>query len=382
MYKVILVDDEKLIVESLKNTVLWEAMNCQVVATANNGRQAIEVYEKYNPDIVITDIKMPDMNGIDFLEAIFPKRKSDKVIVLSGFDEFEFARDALQYKAFQYLLKPVDREELYQVIEKAIKEIGKEKVIIHSTDKQKIFDLLIHKTDQPEQLDHFRYREYSVMVVQTIATDLIEQLLEDIQTEDKLLYVYHPSKGQVVIAFGTNEKVMVDMEFIANKIRNNISEAVILIGSETRDLKNLNISYEFALKLGAIRQFVEKNIITEEDYQAYQELTNDSAEVLKAAKEYIETNYQRNVTNESVAKHFGFSSSYFSTLFKKHHGITFIDHITNVRIKHACSLLKDTKKPTYAIASLVGYEDQRYFSQVFKRKMGVTPSTYRKNVSE
>lgn len=382
MYKVILVDDEKLIVESLKHTLSWESLNCQVVATAHTGRQAIELYEKYEPDIVITDVKMPDIDGIAFLESILPRRKSDKVIVLSGFDEFAFARDALQYKAFQYLLKPIDREELYQVIEQAIKEIEKEKVISHSTDKQKIFDLLTQKASSPEQLTHFSYREYGVVVMQIEDVQSVEQLLNDIQTDNKLMYVYQPSKGHVLTVLGSNSRVKGDMEMMAEDVHNTIPSAIIAIGLTIDRISDIHRSYELAMDLVAIQQFINKKIITEEDYVTYQELTTDTSELLKRAKEYIEKHYQKNVSNESIAKLFGFSPSYFSTLFKKHHGKTFIDHVTDVRIKHACWLLKETKKPTYAIASLVGYDDQRYFSQVFKRKIGVTPSEYRKKESK
>ncbi|WP_332634450.1 response regulator transcription factor [Halalkalibacter flavus] len=381
MYKVVLIDDEKLIVESLKNTVPWETFNCRVVATGNNGKQAVELYEKHEPDLVITDIKMPVMSGIAFLEAIAPKRKADKVIVLSGFDEFAFARDALKYKAYHYLLKPIDRDELYQVIEKAIKEIEKEKKVNVSTDKQKIFDLLVQKnTSLPHPLEQL-YLQFGVMVIQLDNFHLVEDHLVDIHTDQKLRYVYHPSKGQVVIAFALTGNLVVEMETFATKIQNEVENVAIFIGTITDRLETIHLSYEFAMKLEAISPYVDKKVITKTDYEAYQELTNDSAEVLKQAKAYIENNYQKEVTHESVAKQFGFSPSYFSTLFKKHHGITFIDHVTNVRIKHACRLLKDTKKPTYAIANLVGYEDQRYFSQVFKRKVGQTPSAYRKKES-
>ncbi len=375
-----LIDDENIIVESLKKTIAWESLNCQVIATASNGREAIELYNKYKPDIVITDIKMPDMSGIDFLVSIVPERKSDKIIVLSGYDEFSFARAALKYKAYQYLLKPIDREELYQVIQQAIIEIEEEKQMIHSTDKQKIYEILIRKIDISEQLDDFNFHEYGVVIVENVNSE--DLALEDVHTKDTFMYVYHQNKSRVVIVFGSIRDVMSKIELVAKeKILDTFPEAIVLVGTVTDKLKNLNHSYEFAVKLTSISSFVDSRMITVNDYNSYQELTNDSAEVLKQAKEYIETHYQKDVTNESVAKHFGFSPSYFSTLFKKYHGLTFIDHLTNVRIKHACRLLEDTKKPTYLIANLVGYEDQRYFSQVFKRKMGLTPSAYRKDHS-
>lgn len=374
-----LVDDENLIVESLKLMFSSSSLNCEVVATANSGRQAIELYEKYEPDIIITDVKMPDMSGIEFLKSIIYKRKSDKVIVLSGFDEFSFVRDALQFKAFQYLLKPVDRVELYQVVEQAIQEIEKEQVIIRSSNKQKVFDLLMGKINISENFISLQYSEYRVLIVDTDELINVKDIFEDRQSKEKFMYVYHPNKAQVVIVLGSTTDTLFDTQKTIERVQEGISEATILIGSKVERLEELSVSYQFALRLGSIKQFVGEKIITEKDYLAYQELTNDTAEVLRQAKEYIETHYDKEVTNESVAKHFAFSPSYFSTLFKKYHGITFIDHVTNVRIQRACKLLKDTKKPTYVIASLVGYEDQRYFSQVFKRKMGMTPSAYRKN---
>jgi two-component system response regulator YesN len=378
MYKMMLVDDEPVIVESLQLLFSSCLLNCDVVATASNGREAIELYEKHEPDIIITDVKMPDMNGIEFLKTIMSKRKSDKVIVLSGFDEFSFVRDALQYKAFQYLLKPVDRTELYQVVEQAIQEMEQEKALVCSSNKQKVFDLLRRKIDITEKFDSFSYHRYLVLVVHMTGTVNVEEVFEDIQSREKLLYVYHPHKSQVVIVLGATMEIDMGVEVVIEKVLDYISEATIFVGSEVVELRDLTESYQTALKLGDIQPFVSKQVITDQDYLDVQNLKNDTAEVLRQAKEYIETQYDKGVTNESVAKHFAFSPSYFSTLFKKYHGITFIDHLTNVRIQHACTLLKDTKKTTYEIASLVGYEDQRYFSQVFKRKKAMTPSAYRK----
>ncbi|WP_418667519.1 response regulator transcription factor [Allofournierella sp.] len=118
MYKIILVDDERPTLEMLENYIDWKKMQGCVVATAHNGRNALEKIEALQPDIVFTDVKMPVMDGIELCKQVHARFPGIQIVFLSGYNEFEYACAALQHGACGYLLKPVDPEELAEIMKK------------------------------------------------------------------------------------------------------------------------------------------------------------------------------------------------------------------------------------------------------------------------
>ncbi|RNA69762.1 response regulator transcription factor [Alteribacter keqinensis] len=375
MFKVMLVDDEELILESLKTTLPWKSLNCYVVGTATSGVEALELYEELKPDIVVTDIKMPDMSGIEFLKRISSKRTTDEVIVLSGFDEFEYVRDALHFKAFQYLLKPIDRDEFFTVIKKAITEIEAKVKIQKSTLKQLTLDLIFQKDIKDINLAT-DYPSYTLMITDKDKIGTIEE----IHTKDEFVYIYPLGNEQKIYVSGglsSREKI----ENIAIKYLEDKRVSAVAIGPTVNELKEITQSYESAIHYLSKKEFIDKPLITEGTFNEYQKKESETVNVVREAKKYVETHYDKPLTIEVVANRFGFNASYLSTLYKKVHKVTFSEHLKTIRINQACRLLAETNKPAYEIANLVGYEDQRYFSQVFKKVLHVTPSEYRRKYS-
>lgn len=120
MYKIILADDEPFIVRGVKKMVDWQRLNAEVVGEAENGTQLIALIEELQPDIVISDISMPKSTGLDVIKEIKDRDLDTKVIFMSAYQEFEYAKKAIQYGAVDYLLKPVEEQELEESIIKAI----------------------------------------------------------------------------------------------------------------------------------------------------------------------------------------------------------------------------------------------------------------------
>ncbi|MDR2939155.1 MAG: response regulator transcription factor [Clostridiales bacterium] len=127
MYKVIIVDDEPIIRHGLKNKIDWALLGFECIAACENGREAQEYIEKTRPDLVITDIKMPFVDGLALTEYIKEIDKNIKVIILSGYDEFEYARKAIKFGVNDYIVKPITASEMMVVLEKLKNEIDKEK---------------------------------------------------------------------------------------------------------------------------------------------------------------------------------------------------------------------------------------------------------------
>ncbi|WP_028610666.1 response regulator transcription factor [Paenibacillus harenae] len=126
MYKVLLVDDERIIVEGISRTVDWQAFNTELVGTARNGIEALSFIETHLPDIVISDIKMPGMNGLQLVEKVHEQFPHIAFILLSGFSEFDYARTAMQFGVKHYLLKPCNENTITQAMSEIIGDLEKQ----------------------------------------------------------------------------------------------------------------------------------------------------------------------------------------------------------------------------------------------------------------
>ncbi|MED3963585.1 response regulator [Niallia taxi] len=126
-YKVLLADDERIIVEGISSVINWSSLNTELVATARNGIDAYEKISTCKPDIVISDIKMPGMDGIALAKKVHEEFPSTSFILLSGFGEFEYARKAMLYGVKNYLLKPCNEEKITAALQDIIKELEEKK---------------------------------------------------------------------------------------------------------------------------------------------------------------------------------------------------------------------------------------------------------------
>ncbi len=130
MYKVVIVDDEPLIVEGLRKIINWESYNCVVVGCASSGKEGLEIVEKLQPDILFTDIRMPGMDGLTMVAGLRSEHRDMQVIILTGYRDFDYAREALNLGVFRYLVKPSKMKELEEAMEgvgEKLKELGKDR---------------------------------------------------------------------------------------------------------------------------------------------------------------------------------------------------------------------------------------------------------------
>ena len=123
MYKVLIIDDEPIIVEGISRMISWENFKCKIVATANDGMEGTEIIHKYSPDIVITDIAMPDMDGLAMIAGVKSQLPDMEISILTGYREFEFAQKAINLGVTRFLLKPSNLEEIEEAISAMIKKL-------------------------------------------------------------------------------------------------------------------------------------------------------------------------------------------------------------------------------------------------------------------
>ena len=523
LYRVMLVDDEEDVRQAIARKIDWEEIGFEVVASAENGQEALELQARVHPDVVMTDIKMPFMDGLTLTRKLKENRKNTKVIIFSGFDEFEYAKEAIKLEAEEYLLKPLNASELKNVFlrirENLVREIDqrrnesrlnayyqeslpimREQFLIGLLEG-KIPDEKIDETLASYEME--MKANYYAVAVGTVEQNegsaenrllniSLKQIMEEnlggmgyrtivyldkvivialFEDEDRFTYfIYLMDQvckiarrvldANTTIGIGTpcikrsnlhrsykeaknalDYRVLVDsnqaiyikdvepkteegdrisqlgVQDILREVKLGTKED--LEGSIHVFLKNLKQSkvslpqYQIFLmeliaeiyKLGRSYEIDMNQIFPPQDniYQNLYQLDSPEAlgswmrdicmkvrhvirreradstkSIIERAKHYVQENYgDSNLSVEGICKELNVSPAYFSTLFKKETGMTFVAYVTAVRMERAVELLNTTEDKTYMIAEKVGYTEPNYFSYVFKKTYGIAPSRYR-----
>lgn len=135
MYKVLIVDDKSLIRKGVISAIQWKELHCELAGEAENGEHALAIIKKVRPEIVITDIRMPDMDGLELLKNISQYDNEIVRIVISGYDDFQYAKKAIKYGSIDYIMKPVDPAELNESLKKACLVLDKNKALTFTNEK-------------------------------------------------------------------------------------------------------------------------------------------------------------------------------------------------------------------------------------------------------
>ena len=376
MYKVLIADDEPLILKNLTQIIDWPALNCTVAGTAQNGHEAVEILEKERFDLVLTDISMPGMTGIELLKQIQMIPYKPITLLISGYDDFEYAREGLKNNAFDYILKPIDYDELQECIERAIAELNQQKLNEHEYEKFFIYEWIT--TEKTDLEVPNKYQPYIALAVKSYEKS-VEVVVQQIHEN---LYAYRMSDEEIIIVLtDSDDSIKECAADIAQQIINKASQkCVVSIGEHVNCLYDVKKSVTHARELLKFDAFTKSAIITDELIKQEYKPKQSAADLMDDAISYIKNHFEQDLGIEQVSEQVGLSVSYFSHLFKQRTGVTFLEYLTNVRVDYACLLLENLELKTYEIALKVGYTDQRYFSQVFKKKMKKTPSEYRKMV--
>ncbi|MCI9061225.1 MULTISPECIES: response regulator [Romboutsia] len=278
MYKVYLLDDEPFILEGLKYIVDWKDYGFEIVGFANNGEDGLKEILSMDIDLVITDIMMPKMTGLELIENLINSNYQTNFIVLSAFQEFEYAKKAISMGAQNYILKPIDTEELEKSII-SIKSKLKEKEN-RNKDKEVVNNSVLLKliTDKDyENIDYIKEKlkynvEYRVGIIELKNKDKdIHKVLKVIPDMKKYLYcIENKSKAVFIIDGKSNDEYIEELTNIKNQIIDLIDDIVyISLGEIVKDLKDINISYECAKDISEykiiypdiswIKEYKEKN---------------------------------------------------------------------------------------------------------------------------
>ncbi len=527
-YRVLLADDEEEIRVGISRKIDWANLGFDLVGEAENGAEALELAEQLQPDVVLTDIQMPFMDGLELCRRLKQSLPAAKLVVFSGFDEFEYARQAIGMNVSEYILKPINAPELIEVLNKLRGQLDEQRMERRDMEtlrrryeeslpvlRELFYTRLLDGRVRPDQVqeraaryeiqlpegiwaaalvqvdclneagkaerdellllsvraflqEHFTlagcavravlYNDAVALLARLAGPEQIYPLLEELERLRALSHSYLGMSLTVGIGLpcsGPGElHTSVEGAHSALDYRVLIGgDQVIYIG-DLEPVRSARLSFEeedqralaAAVKLGSEEQvaqvvrglidrvretklslpqchlfFLEMvtsliklarsggaevedvfgpgftGVVSITDFRSLEELggwlgsrclklrealgrqrTDSAWKTVEKAKDFIAEHYaDSELSVETLCSHLHLSSTYFSTLFKRETGMGFTAYVTEVRMERAARLLQDTDEKTYLIAEQTGYPDPNYFSYVFRRRFGVTPSKFR-----
>ncbi|MFD1175469.1 response regulator [Paenibacillus puldeungensis] len=524
MIKMLIVDDEAMIRKGITTSIDWSEHHIQIVGEAINGKDALEKIAQLQPQIVLTDIRMPIIDGLELAETIKQNHPDVMVVILTGYEDFNYARQALKAGVTDYLLKPVGAEELIQVVIRLRKKIEqnlsiqqkeKENLLVLQTnfihsmvhgeafivgesviDKAKRLDIPV---DGPEYrmlmiaIDDYawvteHYTEWEKNAIKYAVANVADEILHDWystiavtgnfnhilslinmrqgHSEDRLIqqcqtvidsirkYLklsvtigigkpcshlreipdgyrqalsalrqkVYLGKGRVItyesikkcgeplpvaIPAGEEKDLIQALQSMDENSVNEIVDRIFLGVSKTMLSKSDLQNFCFKLSLLGAMQLEENGIVTEQPgepkpieelgkldtlddfvrwikkaYCAYIDKLKASKSdkyraIVRAAIQYIQAHYTEDVRLEEAANHIYITANYLGRVFKEETGETFTEWLNRYRVDKARPLLRNPSAKTYEVAESVGFNNYKYFTQIFKKYTGVTPKEYK-----
>lgn len=516
--KLLIADDEELIREGLAS-LDWDAYGLAVAAVCKNGEEAYEMVKRHHPDIVLSDIRMPKKDGLWLAEKITAEFPDTKIVFITSYSDFDYAQKAIELGIAEYILKPIEDEQLFQTVCKLrdeILEAEHQKVEIAkfkstvAESKHFLKSWFLNRfSNNEKKFDFFELQPenscYAALVVRFDSDDMSEVELNAFLKFEKIVYLLRNQKIKIIPFYDGNlftfffefskSQELLSMEStlysVSNQIKDYLDEFTkenytIGIGFIQSGINYLNDCYETAISalnyssyLGSnqiiyIKDFEPKNpastqpayhpelnaeylnaiktgneqtveeiidsifdpttrpplddlkrtvleliigiskAIAEvgedpkilfndtdvwsvvnkcEDYDALYQLlkgvslvvssrlsdmrNNKNATVVAKVKQIVEENYAETASLDNIATQIYLSPCYLSVIFSKETNMTFKDYLIQTRIRKAKELLENTNMKIYEVAKKVGYNDARYFSDLFRRLTGKTPSQFR-----
>lgn len=350
--KVLIVDDEHLIRNLLRMRIDWVAQGMEIVGEAANAEEAMVLVEQLQPDIIFTDIYMPKIDGIEFSEQVLAIFPHIKIVIVTGHDEFEYARRSIKIGVFEFILKPIRPAELLQVTSKLRQKIEKERLDQYKMEQlQEVMDTS-YQSD-PKMLEQLQFH---------ISIGDSEQAIKQLQT------IF----DSAIISVAQFRMVAIDiiMECQRAAIEQQLQSEVVFDRQMIGAILSANQLAELLTALQAYVREVADSICDK--------LQPQENNLIHQVKTYLETHLSNaDLGLASTAAHFYVSPGHLGRLMKKETGQTFVEYLTQIRMKKAELLLKQTDLRGYEIGEKVGIPDPHYFSVLFKKSIGRSMNEYR-----
>ncbi|WP_020620683.1 response regulator [Paenibacillus daejeonensis] len=367
MMKVLLVEDEALVRRFLRTLIDWEANGYTIVAESATGEEAWGVLQRQSVDLVLTDIRMPVMDGFELIEKINQEKLLCEVVILSSYDDFSYVRQALMLEVSDYVHKATISEgELISCLAKARARWGKRQ-------EQSILQRLAGAgASSRQQLAEYVLRQ---ALTGEAELDYLNELRAQFglwQEPFDVALATHATGGQSLLSAGDGVLVFELAEEICVAADEGLApwmarQSASIVATEIRS----GIRWEqWPAVYHELREELAQRVRERDGLDGLHES-------IRKAIHYLQTHYSEEVTLEVISEQVHVSPAYFSRLFMRETGRTFVDYLTGLRLDEARKLLRHSELTVYEVAERVGYRNARYFLKLFKASQGLTPTEYR-----
>lgn len=405
-------DDERIQREGIAEHLPWQSLELVLAGTSANGKEALEQMQAAPPDILVTDIKMPLMGGLELAKHARALNPRMKIIIISGYDDFEYARTAIELSATAYLLKPLDFHALLETLQNVAsaceEEARQEQTRLElqrrmaETEplvvRHMLRELLQGRPAEPDAIAATMREagmpaadEYVIVVLRMSAERAgskekgscgtrLAQTWAHLSRELRWSASYWSDGDELVwVAAAGEEEALRALDALRAVANDKLGvKLAACVGSGIDDPGDLSDAYrrasaELARRAG---QDLNKTVLL-----GGARALNKEVPVQRIIA-YIEARYGGPISVEELAKMVFLTPNYISNLFKEQTGETIIDYLTGVRLRHARNQLADPTRKIYEIAESTGFNSTSYFSVVFKNMYGVSPKEYRESLRE
>ncbi len=359
-YKVVIIDDEPWTREVIKTLADLDTLGLEVAGEASDGEYGLELIRLTAPDIILTDVKMPHMNGIELIDRLRKESNDTPVIFISGYDDYAFIRSALKLEAVDYLLKPIKQEELNLQLSNCVKLLeGKRE----ERSDNKSFELGFLDADWAGSF--YALRDNLLSALNSSDINIMKQKCEEI------LQLVTDNAGEML----TKGNLVCIYYTLMNTLETFILSRDLL---PREVLKNNNASFVFSRDCSPkeMMDYIE-NLYCIAFWRIQEYNRNRNRLDISKIKRYMEEHYTEGITLELTASTYYVSKEYLSKAFKTACGKGFMEYLTELRMERAKELILCYKVPLKEVGELVGYVDQAHFYKSFKKYFGKTPGEIR-----
>lgn len=358
MYKVLLVDDDKSTLCGLRQFKDWESCGFTIEDEAYDGVGALEKLTEKSFDLAITDIRMPGMDGLKFLSKLKARNLDICLMIISTYNDFEYAQQGIRIGVFDYIMKPIDDNILSNALKRVKMHLDEKKHLEkrRKEEKQMLFEdnlRFFYPTSQERKLiDLMISGNYEV--IDEAASTCLD--LFNLTNQD-------PVKTGILL-----EKMLL-------KIREEINKGFPWLGTLEKIAFNGTLSH--IESIDDIKEKFLSCINTMMEIIRKYELHHPDSVVGKTCR-YVMEHVEENIKLDDIANEVHISRDYIGKLFKQKTGSNFIDYVTKVKMEHAKYLLGTGEYKNYEVSEKLGYSSSDYFCRLFKSYTGHTPIEFRK----
>lgn len=420
MFKLMIADDNPHTLQNLSQGTDWEDYDFHLAGTFQNGADLLEAAKQDMPDLVITDISMPQMDGITLSTQLYSLKPDIKIVFISSYSEFDYARSALKLHIFDYILKPIQLGQLQDVMGRILEKLRQEQLAHFEQEQAK------------SQKDHFRK-----IALSHYASRLLFQAKDEavIHTElEQLGVLLRPDTSLYVVCFSLDnaldsDKKLQSSHYFRSMLESSLDEVqiipamiedkhgVFLLLTEDAELplfdllSRLGVDIEVKMNLRITMGYSNPSVCLTDIPQLYKQAqtalqnllesdavipiasyadihissatngaagsTHSNSKTIAAMRAFIEEHYMDPITTNDVAGSVYLSPNYANRCFVAECGITIFGYIVQYRLEKSKEFLRDTDEHITRIAEYVGYSSKTSFYLAFKRHTGISPTEYR-----